>query len=136
MKGDIRLIILDEVANVKKGSQSVGVSRQWCGTRGKVDNCQVGVAAYLTDLIQGNQIDMRLYLPQDWTEDKKKLKQAGLPTDIAYKSKLDIALEIIQHQHHMGVGFDWVTADSFYARSFTGLFFGRVREIFCDGDTF
>lgn len=116
LKGDIRVMVLDEVANVKKGIESVGVSRQWCGTRGKVDNCQVGVAAYLTDMDQGNQVDMRLYLPQEWVDDKKKLKKAGLPTTVGYKSKLDIALDIIEHQQHLGVAFDWITADGFYGR--------------------
>lgn len=116
MKGDVRVIALDEVANVKKGTESVGVSRQWCGTRGKVDNCQVGVAAYLTDLSQGNQVDMRLYLPQDWIGDIQRLKKAGLPVDAAYKSKLDIALEVIEHQQHIGIEFDWITADGFYGR--------------------
>lgn len=116
MSGNVRLIVIDEVAIVKKGTESVGVSRQWCGARGKVDNCQVGVAAYLTDLQQGNQVDMRLYLPNNWIDDKNRLKKAGLPMDVAYKSKLDIAREIVEHQAAIGVSFDWITADSFYGR--------------------
>lgn len=111
-----RVLIIDEFANAKKGKQSVGVARQYCGNKGKVDNCQVQVAGYLTDFQQGCLTDQRLYLPQEWIDDPKRLAKAGLAKDTPYKSKLDLALEIVDHHRQLQVKFDWVTGDGFYGR--------------------
>ncbi len=116
LSGAERLLIIDEVAQPKKGEKSVGVGRQYCGNRGKVDNCQVSVGGFLTDFHQGGLIDMRLYLPKSWTDDPARMKASGVPDELhSYKTKLEMANEMISAQIASGIRFDWVVADGFYA---------------------
>lgn len=108
-------LFIDETSFLKKGHASVGVQRQWSGRAGKVENCQVGVYACLG---QGDRVcltDYRLFLPQSWTEDEARLKKAKVPEDSRqYKSKHDLALEMITHAQKLGLGFGWVGFDSLY----------------------
>lgn len=111
-----RIIYIDEVATPKKGDKSVGVGRQYCGNRGKTENCQVQVAAYMSDLRQGSFIDQRLYLPADWCNDPERLKKAGLQADTPYQSKLTLAIDMMDSQIRMGRNFQWIGGDGFYGR--------------------
>lgn len=108
-------IYIDETGIPKKGKMSVGVARQWCGQLGKIDNCQVGVFAALG---RGNfslPIDFRLYLPEEWTKDKKRCKKAKIPADQrVFKTKHEQALEMILHARGNGIRFRWAGFDSFY----------------------
>ena len=112
-------LIVDESAIEKKGVHSVGVSRQWNGRLGKVENSQVGV---FTALSQGNSttlIDGELFLPESWVKDKKRCKQAKIPKDkIKLRTKLDLALEQIRRAIDNGIQHDWVLADSLYGRDY------------------
>ncbi len=108
-------LIIDESGHPKKGKHSVGVSRQWCGNLGKVDNCQVGVYAALACREQVTLIDERLFLPEVWADDEARCLAAGIPKEpIVFKSKSEQALEMVEHARGLGVRFAWVGFDGFY----------------------
>src|SRR5512143_529296 len=108
-------LIIDESGCPKKGTQSVGVARQWCGQLGKVENCQVGVFAALGCGAEATLIDERLFLPESWTADPKRCQAAGIPAEHrAFKRKHDLALAMITHARQQGIGFAWVGFDGFY----------------------
>jgi SRSO17 transposase len=109
-------LIIDESSLPKKGKKSVGVARQWCGRLGKVDNCQVGVYASLVLGSSATITDYRLYLPQEWTDDHKRCKSAGVPDDITFKSKSQLALDIVHHARSLGMRYAWVGADGGYGK--------------------
>ena len=112
-------LLIDESAHSKKGKQSVGVSRQYCGTTGKVDNCQVAVYAALSEHRFYGLIDTELYLPKEWTNDSKRCKKAGVPAErVKYQSKPQLALEIIKRQLTLGTRFDYVAADGLYGNDY------------------
>ncbi len=115
LAGKERMLIIDEVGQPKKGDNSVAVARQYCGNQGKVDNCQVSVAGYLTDFRKGSLIDMQLYIPQSWTCNLVRMKKAGLPPT-AYRTKLEIAGEMVKKQIRQNIDFQWVVADGYYGR--------------------
>jgi SRSO17 transposase len=108
-------LIIDESGWVKKGDKSVGVGRQYCGNVGKVCNCQVAVFACLSNGDFASLVDTRLYLPQDWCDNPDRCNEAGIPEEeMVFRTKLDLALEIIKHQIDSGIYFDFVGADGFY----------------------
>lgn len=110
-------LLLDESAFAKKGIKSVGVARQWSGRLGKVDNCQVAVFACLAQGASSTLIDTRLYLPKEWAEDPERCLAAGVPLqEIPFKSKADLALEMVVHARHNGVRFSWVGIDGGYGK--------------------
>ena len=108
-------LFIDETSFLKKGHASVGVQRQWSGRAGKVENCQVGVYACLGREDRVCLTDYRLFLPQAWTEDEARLKKAGVPEESRqYKSKHELALQMIAHAKELGLKFGWVGFDSLY----------------------
>jgi SRSO17 transposase len=113
-------IIFDESGFVKKGGDSIGVARQYCGTAGKVDNCQVGVFAAYTSVHGYALIDKRLYIPKQWfgkdyTARRKKCK---LPSEIEFKTKPQLAVDMLQGiAKRKQIPFRYVLADSVYANS-------------------
>ncbi|CAK0755321.1 hypothetical protein CCP4SC76_2600004 [Gammaproteobacteria bacterium] len=107
--------IIDESAHLKKGNNSVGVSRQYAGVAGKVDNCQVGVYASLAWKSHSSLINCRLYLPESWTNDPDRCEKAGIPSEARFfKTKLALALDMIKADMAAGVEFGWVGGDSVY----------------------
>ncbi len=111
-------LLIDESAHVKKGDHSVGVSRQWCGTLGKVDNCQVAVYGGLSAQKYYGLVDTELYLPKEWTTDKRRCKRVGVPKERrVYRSKTELALDIVKRQVGLGTRFDFVGADGLYGNS-------------------
>lgn len=113
-------VIIDESAHLKKGKKSVGVSRQYAGVVGKVENCQVGVYVSMVNDNMASMIDERLFLPSNWTEDKKKCKEAGVPKDqMVFKTKPELALEIIDQKILDGIEFDWIGGDGLYGHNRT-----------------
>ena len=113
-------LIFDETGFVKKGDDSIGVGRQYCGTIGKVDNCQVGVfAAYASE--NGYALaDKRIFIPQHWFTDdyKTRRKKCNLPEDIEYKTKPQLAVEILNDIVDENIlPFKYVLADSIYTES-------------------
>src|ERR1035437_1682823 len=113
-QGHVALII-DESGEEKKGDKSVGVGHQYCGNLGKTCNSQVAVFGALASDNMVSIIDTRLYLPKSWTDDPERCKNAHIPEqEIVFKTKTELALEIIIAQRAMGIRFDWINADGLY----------------------
>jgi SRSO17 transposase len=112
-------LILDESGLVKKGEKSVGVGRQYLGRLGKVDNGQVAVFAALGCQDEVSLTDVRLYLPEDWVKDKPRCDAANIPPEHqVYKTKLELALEIVAHARELKLEYQWVCADGLYGNSY------------------
>jgi SRSO17 transposase len=109
-------LIIDETGIPKKGKMSVGVARQWCGRLGKVDNCQVGVFAALVHGSSAILIDERLYLPKRWTDERVRCERAGVPDGVAFKTKSQLALDIVDHARFLGIRHAWVGFDGGYGK--------------------
>ena len=108
-------LVIDESSEEKKGTESVGVGHQYCGNLGKTCNSQVAVFAALVSDSMASIIDTRLYLPKSWTDDPLRCKKAGIPKeDQVFKTKTELAFEIIEHQMKSGIRFDWINADGLY----------------------
>lgn len=108
------VLVLDETGFIKKGNKSVGVKRQYCGTAGRVENCQVGVfLGYASD--QGHTLlDAALYLPEDWANDTPRRKQAKVPETVAFATKPQLAQRMLVAALDAGVAAAFVTGDSVY----------------------
>jgi SRSO17 transposase len=91
--GPIEAWIIDDTSFPKQGRHSVGVARQYCGQLGKEDNCQVAVSLSLAHGDASLPVAYRLYLPQEWTNDRDRMRKAGVPEEIDFKTKHEIALE-------------------------------------------
>lgn len=108
-------LLFDESSHSKKGNKSVGVARQYNGQLGKVDNCQSAVYAGLSADKYYGLIDARLYLPESWTMDKERCKAAGIPREyMVFKTRLELALEMIKKHKQMGTRFHWIGGDGLY----------------------
>jgi len=110
-------LILDESGITKKGDKSVGVARQWLGSVGKVDNGQVGVFAALCRNGDASLVDARLYLPKEWTDEPQRCRNAGVPQEsLMFKTKEEIALDMVRHAREQGLQFGCVEADGGYGK--------------------
>ena len=125
------VFILDNSGFPKKGTDSCGVDRQWCGRLGKIDNCQVGVfLAYATP--RGHTlIDSQLYLPQDWAEDANRRLKTAVPVEVVFREKWRIGADLLKRarQHLPG---SWVVADDEFGRCSefrSSLRHGRLRYV-------
>lgn len=108
-------LLIDESGWVKKGNKSVGVGHQYCGNVGKTANSQVAVFGCLCNGKHASLVDARLYLPASWTSDAERCKKAHIPNEErAFKTKQELAADIIKHQLEMGTTFDYVGADGLY----------------------
>ena len=105
---------MDDTGFPKKGRESVGVARQYCGQVGKQDNCRVAVSLSVTTEKASMPVAFRLYLPQSWVEDRKRRKKTGVPDSIAFQTKPEIALEQIRHARERGLPEGVVLADAGY----------------------
>ena len=113
--GEESALLIDETAFEKKGTKSVGVARQWNGRLGKVDNCQVGVFAALCDGRHGSLVDVRLYLPESWSEDPQRCAAAKIPPEErTHRNKAELALEMIDAAVANRLRFGWVCFDGGY----------------------
>lgn len=109
--------VIDETSFAKKGAKTTGVQRQYCGTTGKTDNCVVSVhLGYVTPDFHA-LLDGDLYLPKSWIEDPERRQEAGIPEEVVFKPKWQIALELVQRSCAEGVPLRWITADEFYGRA-------------------
>ena len=110
-------LLLDESAFAKKGEKSVGVARQWNGQLGKVENSQVAVFAALAQGPYSTLIDTRLYLPKEWLKDPERCREAGVPSDeMVFKSKADLAFEMVLGARQNGLRFKWIGMDGGYGK--------------------
>jgi SRSO17 transposase len=110
------VVVIDGSAFPKKGTESCGVARRWCGRLGKVDNCQVGV--FLAYAARGGYapLDRRLYLPQDWAGDEARREKCHVPPEIAFRETWQIALELLDRSLP-GLAHGWITGDDEFGRA-------------------
>jgi len=108
------VLVLDETGFVKKGRHSAGVARQYTGTVGKVENCQIGVfLGYASPLGQA-LVDRELYLPQEWTNARERCRQAGIPENRGFATKPQLARQMLARAFAASVPAKWVTGDCVY----------------------
>jgi len=110
--------VLDASGHPKQGDKTPGVQRQWCGERGKLENCVVGQHLLYTDNHPTNPfscvLSSDLYLPKSWADDRDRCRDAKIPDDIGYRPKWQIALDQVAHASGNGIRFSWVTFDEDY----------------------
>jgi len=110
------VLILDDTGFIKKGTRSAGVQRQYSGTAGRVENCQIGVfAAYATDCGHA-LIDRELYLPESWTTDRDRCRGADIPDEREFLTKPRLGMAMLERAFAARVPFAWVTADEAYGQ--------------------
>jgi len=125
--GGVEAMIVDDTGYQKKGSHSVGVARQYCGRLGKTDNCQIAVTLSLANHHMSLPIAYRLYLPETWANDAKRRSKAGVPEDVKFETKPQIALSQIQAALKAGVARGVVLADAGYGAD--GAFRARLTAL-------
>lgn len=110
------VLVADDTQVIKQGDKSVGVARQYCGLTGQVENCQVlPMLSYAS--AEGHAfIDRRLYVPQEWMDDRERCVRAGVPADLVFKTKPELVIEMLQAAIAAGIVFKWFAADSGYGR--------------------
>ena len=109
--------IVDDTGFPKQGQESVGVARQYSGTLGKVGNCQVAVALHLTTPEESLPLDWALYLPQAWIEDRERCRKAGVPESVLFRTKVELALELIDRLLEWGLSRQPILADAAYGNN-------------------
>jgi len=110
--------LIDEVSFPKQGKHSVGVAHQYCGALGKTANCQVAVTLDLGTEESSTPLDWALYLPKQWIEDPVRRKEAGIPEEILFKTKTELALDVIDEVKRWGLEDRLVLADSAYGDAY------------------
>lgn len=113
----IEVSIIDDTGFIKQGKHSVGVQRQYTGSAGKVTNCQVGVSLTLATTSDHLPVDFELYLPKSWTDDPARREEARIPDDVVFKTKPEIALEMLHGACLAGIPLGVVLADAAYGSS-------------------
>jgi SRSO17 transposase len=111
------VLVADETGFLKKGKKSVGVARQYTGTAGDTVDCQVGVFVAYASNKGAAVIDRALYLPEEWANDPKRRAEAGVPQEVAFANKIELAKRMLERAFEAGVPARWVAADAFYGRS-------------------
>jgi SRSO17 transposase len=108
------VLLLDDTGFAKQGKASVGVARQYSGTLGKVGNCQVAVTCCYSDPLATWPVGVRLYLPETWTQDLERCRQAGVPPEVGFQTKPEIALALLDQARTWGVPHHCVVTDADY----------------------
>ena len=108
------VLVVDETGFLKKGDKSVGVQRQYSGTAGRIENCQVGVFLAYASARGRTLLDRELYLPQVWAEDWERRQEAGVPESVSFHTKGQLAQLMLQRAVESGVPFGWFTGDEVY----------------------
>ena len=115
--GPIEAWIIDDTGYPKKGRHSVGVARQYCGQLGKQDNCQAAVSLSISNHQASLPVNYRLYLPKDWADDDARRRKAGVPEELVFKTKPEIALEQIKWACRTGLPKGVVLLDAGYGNN-------------------
>lgn len=123
------VLIVDETGFIKKGTESAGVQRQYSGTAGRVENCQIGVFLAYAGAKGRTLLDRELYLPESWTQDRPRCDVAGIPKTTAFATKPRLAEAMLGRAFAAGVPAQWVTGDAVYGsnRAFRGWLIGEQR---------
>ena len=114
---DEGVVNVDETGFPKKGTKSVGVKRQYAGTLGRTDNCQVGVFLNYYSAEGHVLFDRRVFLPEEWAADPVRRKEAGVPENVVFRTKPELALGMLQEAVRGGLAFRWVGGDGLYGDS-------------------
>lgn len=109
------VVVIDPSAFPKKGTDSCGVGRQWCGRLGKLDNCQVGVFLAYAATVGYAPLDRRLYLPKDWADDEDRRQKCHVPPDVRFQEKWQIALALLDRSLP-GLPHGWIVGDDEFGR--------------------
>jgi SRSO17 transposase len=112
------VLVVDETGFLKKGTKSAGVARQYSGTAGRVENCQIGVFLGYATTAGRTFLDRELYLPKVWTEDRGRCREAGVPDEVDFATKPELAMRMLARALDAGVPAGWVTADEVYGQHF------------------
>ena len=108
------VLVVDETGFLKKGEKSVGVQRQYSGTAGRIENCQIGVFLAYASARGRTLLDRELYLPQVWSEDWERRREAGVPESVGFRTKPQLAQLMLERAPESGVPFGWVAGDEVY----------------------
>ena len=108
------VLVIDETGFLKKGRHSAGVARQYSGTAGRIENCQIGVFLGYASRLGQALLDRELYLPKEWTDDPARCRQAGIPQERRFATKPQLAQQMVARILTAGVPARWVTGDSIY----------------------
>ena len=108
------VVVVDETGFLKKGDKSAGVQRQYSGTAGRIENCQVGVFLAYASAKGRTLLDRELYLPQVWARDRERCREAGVPEDAVFRTKPQLAQLMLGRAVELGVPFTWFTGDEVY----------------------
>ena len=108
------VLVVDETGFLKKGDKSAGVQRQYSGTAGRIENCQVGVFLAYASTKGRALLDRELYLPQVWADDRERRREAGVPEDAVFRTKPRLAQLMLGRALEAGVPFAWFTGDEVY----------------------
>lgn len=122
--------IFDDTGFLKQGKHSVGVQRQYTGSAGKIANCQIGVSLSIATCSTHVPIDFELYLPTSWTDDQARRREAHIPDDVVFKTKTELAIDMLRRAVAAEIPKGVVLADSFYGRS--SEFRSEVRRLGLD----
>src|SRR5215207_2706788 len=115
--GDQRaVLVVDETGFLKKGTRSAGVARQYSGTAGRIENCQIGVFLAYAAPLGRTFLDRELYLPRAWTEDRDRCAAAGIGPDVEFQTKPELALAMLIRALDAGVPAGWVAGDEVYGQ--------------------
>jgi SRSO17 transposase len=120
------VIVFDPSAFPKKGTESVGVQRQWCGRLGKIESCQVGVFMGYVSRVEHALVNVRVYLPAEWAKDKKRRKKCGVPKEIGFKTRHELAVDMFR-EHGTLLPHAWIAGDDEMGRS--SKFRGDLRAL-------
>ena len=104
------VLVFDPSAFPKKGTESVGVARQWCGRLGKIDNCQVGIYLGYVSRREHALVDVRLYLPKEWFKRKKRREKAGVPAAVRFRTRHELILEMLDERGRW-LPHGWISGD-------------------------
>jgi SRSO17 transposase len=122
------VLVLDETGFVKKGTKSVGVAPQYCGTVGKIANCQIGVFLAYATAYGPTLLDRALYLPKEWADDPARRAEASVPADATRIPKPALGQQLLERAFAAGVTAAWVTADSVYGGAYALRHYLEERE--------
>ncbi|MDR1689146.1 MAG: IS701 family transposase [Clostridiales bacterium] len=111
---DEGILVADETGFLKQGKMSCGVKRQYSGTAGRIENCQIGVFLTYASEKGHAPLDRRLYIPENWFEEPERCRKAGIPETAEFQTKPAMALEMIRQATDAGVRYKWVTGDCVY----------------------
>lgn len=111
------VLIIDDTGFLKKGVKSAGVQRQYSGTAGRIENCQIGVFLAYRSTRGHALIDRQLYLPASWTGDRGRCRAAGIPDEVGFVTKIEMARQMLERAFAAGVPAAWVTMDEVYGQA-------------------